>query len=120
MPTGTPWLPIKAPQLARNVAGQEAQLHSVLHFYRHMLEFRSERAELHGRVPAKFFNRPEPILMFQRGGLICAFNLGTAPVSTNLPPEGAGGRLVGPAQAAALSGRSLALGPNGFAFIALA
>ncbi len=115
--TGTPWLPVKAPQLARNVAGQEADIGSVLHFYRHMLEFRSERADLHGRGMAHFFNRPDPVLMFQRGALICAFNLGPDTVETNLPPEGRGGHLVGPSQAAGLSGRSLTLGPNGFAFI---
>lgn len=108
---------MKAPQLARNVAGQEADIGSVLHFYRHMLEFRSERADLHGRGMAHFFNRPDPVLMFQRGALICAFNLGPDTVETNLPPEGRGGHLVGPSQAAGLSGRSLTLGPNGFAFI---
>ncbi|WBU61910.1 alpha-amylase family glycosyl hydrolase [Paracoccus albus] len=117
---GRPWLPVKPPQLARNVAAQEAQSDSVLHFYRHMLEFRAERVELHGRGPAHFYNRPNPVLMFQREGLICAFNLGTEAVDTNLPPEGQGGILVGPSQTAELNGRELKLGPNGFAFVDVA
>ena len=121
--TGTPWLPVKAPQLARNVAGQEANSHSVLHFYRHMLEFRSERAELHGRVMAEFLRAPDPVLMFRRGDLLCAFNLGTDPKRVSLPRD-AGDTLTGPSQAAAITGgmlgRKLDLGPNGFAFIEIA
>ncbi|MDO5641436.1 MAG: alpha-amylase family glycosyl hydrolase [Paracoccus sp. (in: a-proteobacteria)] len=117
--TAAPWLPVKPAQLARNVAAQQDDPASVLHFYRQMLAFRASHKDLHGRGPAHFFTRPEPVLMFQRGGLICAFNLGTRPAHTRLPPEGQRGVLSGPAQGAILSGRDLSLGPNGFAFVAL-
>ncbi|SDD66256.1 alpha-glucosidase [Paracoccus isoporae] len=112
----TPWLPVKPPQLARNVSAQEESSSSVLHFYRRILAFRAAQPALRGREVAKFYRRPDPVLMFQRGGLICVFNLGPEPVTTRLPP-GEAQALTGPHQAAELARRDLSLGPNGFAFV---
>lgn len=114
--TAKPWLPVKSPQLARNVAAQEADIHSVMHFYRHMLEFRSERAELNGAALAEFIRSSANTLVFRRGALTCAFNLSPEAATVKLP-IGAEPTLAGPRQAAELDGISLSLGPNGFAFI---
>jgi alpha-glucosidase len=63
---GTPWLPVKPPQRARNVAAQEGVPGSVLESYREMLAFRRlEWALRHGR--SRFLDLPEPVLAFQRG-----------------------------------------------------
>ena len=116
--TGTPWLPVKPPQLARNVASQDGVAGSVLEHYRAMLRFRRDTpAMVSGHT--EFFDLPEPVLGFLRQGaageVLCVFNLGAAPVE--LKVAGALG-LVGPVQAAALKGGVLTLGPNGFAWLA--
>lgn len=77
--TGTPWLPVKAPQLARNVAAQGAG--SVLEFYRQMLALRRRSTDLrHGKT--RFLDAPKGLVAFGRGeGLICLFNLSNAPLT---------------------------------------
>lgn len=112
--SGVPWLPVKVPQLARNVAGQLQVDGSVLEAYRALLAFRRGSAQLRtGR--SKFFDLPEPILGFRRGeDLACVFNLSTEPV--NVAVQGMTG-LVGPSQSAKLSADQLSLGPNGFAYL---
>ena len=112
--SGVPWLPVKVPQLARNVAGQLQVDGSVLETYRALLAFRRGSAQLRtGR--SKFFDLPEPILGFRRGeDLACVFNLSTKPV--NVAVRGMTG-LVGPSQSAKLSADQLSLGPNGFAYL---
>ena len=112
--SGVPWLPVKVPQLARNVAGQLQVDGSVLEAYRALLAFRRGSAQLRtGR--SKFFDLPEPILGFRRGeDLACVFNLSTKPV--NVAVRGMTG-LVGPSQSAKLSADQLSLGPNGFAYL---
>jgi alpha-glucosidase len=111
--TGTPWLPVKAPQLARNLAAQE-QEGSVLHAYREMLAFRRGSALRDGG--STFATTPEPILAFLRGegagAIACLFNLSPDPVTMR-----ASGALVGPRQAASVDGPTIRLGPNGFAFL---
>ena len=66
----------------------------------------------------RFVDLPEPLLAFFRdtddGGLLCLFNLSPDPVRLTLDH----GTLVGPSQAAALTGTTLSLGPNAFAFAA--
>lgn len=110
--TGKPWLPVKAPQAARHVAGQEGVAGSVLAFYREMLAFRRATPALRaGRT--RFFDLPEPVLGFARGeGLACAFNLSPRPVVIR-----AEGRVEGPVHAVHLGGGKLTLGANGFAFL---
>ncbi len=112
---GKPWLPVKAPQLARNVAGQSGVAGSVIETYRALLAFRRGSVDLRaGR--SRFFDLPEPILGFTRGaGLACVFNLSAGPIT--LAVRGVSG-LVGPSQAAELQGDQLLLGPNGFGYLA--
>lgn len=111
--TVKPWLPVKPPQLARNVAGQDGQAGSVLEFYRAMLAFRKGSA-LSGRG-TRFLDVAEPVLAFTRGdALLCLFNLSDQ--SQSLHVAGVGG-VAGPSQGAALAGQGLTLAPLGFAFL---
>lgn len=118
--TGTPWLPIKAPQQARHVAGQMGVPDSVLEFYRAMLAFRRQSPALRSGK-TRFFDLPEPLLAFQRGegagALACVFNL--SPKAHSLKAEGLGAPLP-PSQGARLEGGALHLAPNGFALLPLA
>jgi alpha-glucosidase len=109
-----PWLPVKPPQLARNVAAQAGVKGSVLESYRAMLAFRRKSEAL--RLGAtQFFDLPEPVLAFGRGdGLLCIFNLSPQTVTV----QGTGlGKLTGPSQALELSGGKLTLGPNAYGFV---
>lgn len=108
--TGTPWLPVKAPQAALHVEGQAGKAGSVLEFYRTMLAHRRRTpALLTGRT--RFLNLSEPVLGFLRGtDLACLFNLSSDPVTLTVQGQLANA----PAQAATLAGRTLTLGPNGF------
>lgn len=110
--TVRPWLPVKSPQRARNVASQRGVTGSVLEFYREMLAFRRATPDLiTGKT--RFLDLPEPILGFQRGdGLACYFNLSPKSVTVQ-----AGKTLIGPSTEATLRGETLTLGPNGFAFV---
>lgn len=108
--TGTPWLPVKAPQAALHVAGQAGKAGSVLEFYRSMLAHRRRTpALLTGRT--RFLDLAEPVLGFLRGAdLACLFNLSPDPVMLTVQ-----GQLSdAPQQAARLTGQTLILGPNGF------
>ncbi len=111
--TGRPWLPVKPPQLARNLAAQAGVAGSVVETYRALLAFRRATPALTGAA-FRFHDAAEPLLVLSRGDLLCAFNLGPAAVALAMP----GGRMVGPSQAARLTGRKLHLGPCGFAFVA--
>ncbi|MGB8813465.1 MAG: alpha-amylase family glycosyl hydrolase, partial [Paracoccaceae bacterium] len=63
--TGVPWLPVKAPQLARNVAAQTGVEGSVLETYRALLAFRrATPALISGR--SQFLDLPAPLLGFVR------------------------------------------------------
>lgn len=109
--TGSPWLPIKPPQKAHNVAGQGAG--SVLATYGDVLAFRKATPALRDGKTT-FLNLPEPVLGFLREDVLCVYNLSPTPVSLVL--QGAG-HLHGPQQAAAVTGDRLELGANGFAFL---
>ncbi len=117
--TGTPWLPIKPPQLARNVAAQTGRPGSVLEFYRAMLAFRRATPALRaGR--STFLDTPDPVLAFQRGAgegaLLCLFNLSATTVALAFE---AAARPIGPVQNAALDEGVLTLGPNAVVFLTL-
>ena len=114
---GKPWLPVKAPQLARNVASQQGVAGSVLEQYRAMLAFRhATPALITGRT--RFLDAPEPVLAFTRGeALLCVFNLSPQPCSLTVSGVSA---LTGPSLEATLSGDTLTLGPNGSAFLTVA
>jgi alpha-glucosidase len=110
---GTPWLPVKAPQAERAVAGQLGRPDSVLEFYRRMLRLRRGSEALRsGRTV--FFDTAEPVLAFARGGaMLCVFNL--SPATREVTVEGVGATVL--AEAAQSRGDSLTLGPNGFALL---
>ncbi len=109
--TAKPWLPVKPPQAARHVAGQEADPNSVLHHYRKMLAFRRESPVLRLGT-TEFLPAPDPVLAFRRStgatSLRCYFNLGPDPVTLPAPA----GTPVGPILAARVHDGQLELGPN--------
>ena len=118
--TGTPWLPVKAPQLARAVDTQGPG--SVLETYRSLLAFRRTTPALrHGRT--RFLDLPVPLLGFWRGtgagAVLCFFNLSPKPQTCPLPATmRAGATLtIGPSQSALLAAADLTLGPNGYAYL---
>jgi alpha-glucosidase len=86
--TGTPWLPIKAPQSARNVARQNGFPDSVLAFYRRALALRRRHPALvDGDIT--FLEAGERVLAFIRAGadgqaLLCVFNLSAEISSASL------------------------------------
>ena len=90
---------------------------SVLEFYRTMLAFRRATPALRaGRT--QFFDLPEPILAFARGGgegrVLCLYNLSPGEVEVTLTGTG---EALGPSQAARPGPGRMTLGPNGFAFL---
>ncbi len=115
--TGKPWLPVKAPQLARNVAGQKGVEGSVLEFYRAMLAFRKGSTELMAGKTV-FHDLPEPLLAFTRqtedAALLCVFNLSAK--AHRVTVQGTSAPLA-PSLGAALSGNTLTLEPNAAAFL---
>ena len=115
--SGAPWLPVKPAQAARHVEGQEGRQGSVLEAYRAMLAYRRGVEALRFGA-SRFHDLPEPLLAYARGtgdeARTCVFNL--SPKAQVVAVSGATA-LDGPSQAAALTGRELRLGPNGFAFL---
>lgn len=100
----TPWLPVKAPQLARARDGQ-----GVRDFYKAMLKLRRETEALR-RGRTRFLDTPEPVLAFTRGdGILCAFNL--SPHAATMPLEGTATPLL--AEAARIEGGKIAFDGNG-------
>ena len=114
--SGTPWLPVKAPQLARNAAAQRGVPGSVLEHYRAMLAFRRATPAL-VTGGTRFLDLPEPLLAFTRGqgagALACLFNLGST--ALELAVQGTGAP-VGPA-CGTLADGLLALPPLGWAML---
>ncbi|MEM7489234.1 MAG: alpha-glucosidase [Pseudomonadota bacterium] len=110
----TTWLPVKPPHVARAVDGQAGDPESVLAFYRRMIAFRRDRADLRDG-DTRFLDAAAPVLAFRRGqGTWCAFNLGPGRARADLP--GASEILLG--LDATLAGSAVELGPNGFAICA--
>jgi alpha-glucosidase len=118
--TGTPWLPVKPPHSDLAVALQEKDANSLLNFYRALIAWRKHHPALTDG-DATFLRLPEPLLGFRRTGadgqsLLCLFNL--APEARVLKVSGGKGGLEPMSNAASLEGKTLALGPNGYAFVA--
>ena len=110
--TGTPWLPVKPPQLANAVSRQAGVEESVLEHYRRMLAFRRATPQLvSGSL--RFVHSEEPVLAYLRDDLLCVFAL--SPEGGRLRVQGASG-IVGPS-AGRLDGDALTLDPNGWAFL---
>jgi alpha-glucosidase len=117
--TGKPWLPVKAPQLARNVASQTGVTRSVLETYRALLAFRKgSKALLEGKTI--FHDLPEPLLAFSRVAegerLLCIFNLSSGSQAIALTGTA---DLLAVSLDANLIGRTLTLAPNAAAFLAV-
>jgi alpha-glucosidase len=115
--TGTPWLPVKDPQAARAVDGQDDDPDSVLNAYRAQLAFRRSRPELL-EGGTHFLDLADPVLGLERAldgkRLICLFNLSPDPHRL----EGKGrAQAVGPKQDVTFTGNHVELGPNGFVFL---
>lgn len=110
---GTPWLPVKAPQLARNVMAQEGVAGSVLETYRALLAWRRGSALRVGR--STFFDVPEPLLAFRRdtaeGSVLCLFNLSDK--AQEVPVTGLTA-LDGPQDGVTLAAGKLTLAPCGW------
>lgn len=114
--TGTPWLPVKAPQAARAADLQEASNASVLHAYRAAIAFRKDRPELR-LGDTDFPQLPDPLLAVRRTydgkSLTAIFNLSgdtqrlevTGTISVNGP------------QAANLADGSLEMPPFGYVYV---
>lgn len=112
--TGQPWLPLKAPQLARNVAAQQGLTGSVLETYREILAFRRDSDALRlGK--GRFFDLPEPILGFLRQTpdqtFACIFNLSAKAQSLTVQGLAAP---TGPSFGAVLTGNQLDLAANAY------
>ncbi|TRD23006.1 alpha-glucosidase family protein [Palleronia caenipelagi] len=114
--TATPWLPVKAPQIARSVDLQEAGNDTVLHHYREVIAWRRASAAL-TRGDMTFLDLPEPILAFRRASddevLTCVFNLSKDPVVLTLDTVA---EKTGPGLAR-LDGATLELPGNGYAYL---
>ncbi|MEO5806679.1 alpha-glucosidase family protein [Devosia sp.] len=119
--TGRPWLPVKPPQSALNVASQNADANSTLAFYRTILAWRKDHSVLlDGDI--EFIKTAEPVLAFRRTGanrdMLCVFNLS----ADNLDVALSGlkdAALETVSGNAALDGKTLSLGANGYAFFAI-
>jgi len=118
--TGTPWLPVKPPQSALNVASQSGVAGSLLEFYREILPWRRALPVLSvGEIA--FFETAEPVLAFERlhGNvrMICVFNLSAEELVVEAAGLAAGDQLEKVSANAALNGAALTLGANSYAFI---
>ncbi|MDR3476172.1 MAG: alpha-amylase family glycosyl hydrolase [Devosia sp.] len=118
--TGKPWLPIKLPQSMLNVAAEEADLDSMLNYYRRFLTWRKNReALIDGDI--EFFKTAEPVLAFRRlaetGNFIGVFNLSPAVETVTIKGLAEDAMPEGVSERASLRRQKLTLGPNGFAFL---
>jgi alpha-glucosidase len=119
--TAKPWLPVKPAQSALNVARQETDDQSALHFYRRILAFRRAHPVLvEGGI--EFIRTSEPVLAFRRtgsdGNMLCIFNLSADPVRVTVDGAPSGTEPLPLSGNAVLSRNRLGLGANGYAFIA--
>ncbi|MGJ8529057.1 alpha-glucosidase [Maritalea sp.] len=112
--TGTPWLPVKAPQAGKAVDSQGDG--SVLAYYKDAIARRKSSPALSGGK-TKFISLPEPILAFSRVSkeetLTCVFNLSTE--AHTLQTKGNVDILHG--NEVTLDKGKIALAGNGFAYL---
>lgn len=104
-----PWLPVKAPQLARAVSTQMGA-DTVLSFYKEMLALRRREKSL-AVGATHFLDIGENVLAFKRGeDILCVFNLGERELRFAPPPAEI---VLG--QDVKMDGDEMVLAPNGFA-----
>ncbi|MEL6751753.1 MAG: alpha-amylase family glycosyl hydrolase, partial [Pseudomonadota bacterium] len=112
--SGTPWLPVKAPQAAKAVDQQTDD--GILAFYKAMIALRKDSPAL-ARGETVFIGLPEPLLAFTRRHdeqtLTCIFNL--SPDTQKVPLKVAAEIVVG--NVASVTGSALTLDGNGFAYL---
>lgn len=112
--TGTPWLPVKAPQLTRNVSSQGSG--SILEFYRTMIALRRGNAALRSGKTS-FIDGPEGLLAFTRGEtVLCLFNLSGETITTTFAQDCAAPLV---ASGFAAGADTATLDPLGFAVLSL-
>ena len=114
--SGTPWLPVKAPQAARALDLQEARNDSVLHSYRAAIAFRKVRSELRLGKTA-FLDLPEPLLAITRSipghVLTGLFNLSDMPQTLRLKGKA---HATGP-QSGSIIGEMITLPARGYVYL---
>lgn len=114
-----PWLPVDASHLPLNVAAQEENASSMLHFARKMIALRKARKAL-AEGSIAFVEAPEGILAFiRRSGkdaLLCVFNMDT--VHHTVPFDQAGPIVLSQHSRTTESG--MFIGVSGFVFAELA
>ena len=109
---GTPWLPVKAPQLANSADTQIAQANSIHECYRQLLSLRKSSDSLR-TGETRFFDTQEPVLSFMRGDdHLAVFNLSAD--EQCLSVSGADQLTVKISEAATLDVGKLTLSGNGF------
>jgi alpha-glucosidase len=75
------WLPMPAEWAALTVEKQQGDPDSTLTFFQKALELRRKRAEFDG-VEFEWLTAPSDVVIFRaRGGLVCALNAGTSPIT---------------------------------------
>jgi len=114
--TAEPWLPVDPVHIGMNVAQQEAQPDSVLHFARRIIALRQARPELReGSIELR--DAPDGVLAFARScagrRVLCLFNMEAGPAV--VPVAEMAEIILG--QHAALDARAVRLDPSGFCLL---
>jgi alpha-glucosidase len=107
--SGEPWLPLGAEHAALAAATQETDPDSTLAFARAAISFRKTHASLQG-AELVLLDAPLPLLAFQRGEILCAFNLGRSTENWTIP-QGATPLNFGTGNTV-ICGRTLSLQPS--------
>jgi len=118
-----PWLPVAESHRALAVGAQEADPGSVLHHYRHLLNWRrGQPALMHGDLTL-LPEHPQVLAHVRRHGeqrLLCAFNLSAAPATLTLDGESVAAVLSDSgATGAVAQGSTLTFEPYGVLFARL-
>lgn len=112
--TGTPWLPVKAPQAAKAVDQQDEN--GILAYYTQAIARRKASAAL-SRGKTRFLPVPEPILAFTRATddemITCVFNLSVAQKKLKI----SGDAVIMHGNFATFDANTLVLDGNGFAYL---
>ncbi|MFD0357850.1 glycoside hydrolase family 13 protein [Streptomyces sp. NPDC127110] len=90
--TGGSWLPQPQEWAGLSVEAQTGDPQSTLELYRTALRIRREHADLGAGDAVEWLDAPEGVLMFRRGGFVCAAN--TTGDAVRIPAMGAGSVLL--------------------------
>ena len=106
---GAPWLPLGTRHAALSVARQSNDPDSALAYARKMLAARHAHADLRDGDQV-LLDAPLPLIIFRRGKILCAFNLG--PLAMEWAPPHAITPLDFGTGQSAIRGQALVLGPG--------